>query len=329
MTVTFREFTPSDADYELLATLWNNAWPEFRRSVKTYKHDDESRPADTYFVRQFIELNGEPVGVGEYMEDWETATADDYFWLIAIDRSVDFKQVAEPYVVAMMADITSRGRVSAIGTILMEDRTAGCEFYQSLGYSPEMREPRSVLDVTQFDFSHYYWVDDKMVAEQIEIAILTDLQERYPDWKRRIYDLDWPLVKDVPSTVELKQQPFDEFIQRFESPTFLPEAAFYALDGDEWVGVSAVQLVDGADDELAVSITGVLQSHRRRGIATALKLKTIEFAQLHGAQTIKTTNEENNPMYDLNLALGFEPKPALIIFEQSFEAEKEKEAQHG
>ena len=63
-------------------------------------------------------------------------------------------------------------------------------------------------------------------------------------------------------------------------------------------------------------LTGVLRSHRRRGIATAVKLPTIDFARSVGARYISTDNEENNPMYQLNLKLGFRPMPAWLDFEK-------------
>ena len=58
-------------------------------------------------------------------------------------------------------------------------------------------------------------------------------------------------------------------------------------------------------------------SYRRRGIATALKLRSIEFAKAYGAKELKTDNEENNPMYQLNLSLGFRPKPAFLSYKKS------------
>ena len=35
------------------------------------------------------------------------------------------------------------------------------------------------------------------------------------------------------------------------------------------------------------------------------------------AETIVTSHEENNPMYTLNLKLGFEPKPAWISYQET------------
>lgn len=63
-------------------------------------------------------------------------------------------------------------------------------------------------------------------------------------------------------------------------------------------------------------LTGVVANHRRKGIAAALKLRAIKYAHQHGVKVIETGNEENNPIYQINLMLGFQPQPAWIDFEK-------------
>ena len=71
------------------------------------------------------------------------------------------------------------------------------------------------------------------------------------------------------------------------------------------------------DDGFAYTgLTGVSRDYRRRGIVTALKVKAIEVAKVDGFETIETSNEENNPMFQLNLQLGYEPAPAWLEFEK-------------
>jgi hypothetical protein len=45
-----------------------------------------------------------------------------------------------------------------------------------------------------------------------------------------------------------------------------------------------------------------------------MKVRAIAFAEDYGAKIIETSNEEGNPMYDLNLKLGFEPQSAWLEF---------------
>ncbi|MEA3408886.1 MAG: hypothetical protein U9Q95_00905, partial [Candidatus Eisenbacteria bacterium] len=65
-------------------------------------------------------------------------------------------------------------------------------------------------------------------------------------------------------------------------------------------------------------LTGVVRSHRRKGIATALKVHGFSRAKEHGARWIETDNEEKNPMFELNLRLGFKPTPAWTEYRRPF-----------
>ncbi len=67
-------------------------------------------------------------------------------------------------------------------------------------------------------------------------------------------------------------------------------------------------------------MTGVLPSHRGRGIAMALKLATIAYGRQHGYSEIRTWNETHNTgMLAINERLGFTRQPAWITFEAALE----------
>lgn len=60
----------------------------------------------------------------------------------------------------------------------------------------------------------------------------------------------------------------------------------------------------------------MVRTHRHQKIATALKVLAQQKVIEYGAKTIITDNEENNPMYQINLKLGFEPKPAWLSYQK-------------
>ena len=73
---------------------------------------------------------------------------------------------------------------------------------------------------------------------------------------------------------------------------------------------------------MAIGLTAVLPPYRRRGIALALKLRGIRYAQAVGCPAILTGSEEHNrPMLTLNARLGFVPQPAWITFEKHLHPE--------
>jgi hypothetical protein len=61
-------------------------------------------------------------------------------------------------------------------------------------------------------------------------------------------------------------------------------------------------------------MTGVKREYRHKGIATALKLHGIRFAQTLGNPLLITYNMSDIPMLQLNLKLGFIKHAAEIMF---------------
>jgi GNAT superfamily N-acetyltransferase len=66
-----------------------------------------------------------------------------------------------------------------------------------------------------------------------------------------------------------------------------------------------------------VDDTGVLATHRRRGIARVLKLMATRWAAERGINRVTTENNATNVgMLALNRELGFEPVEQIIHFEK-------------
>jgi GNAT superfamily N-acetyltransferase len=83
--------------------------------------------------------------------------------------------------------------------------------------------------------------------------------------------------------------------------------------------VSRLSRDSGQPGTLHVGFTGVHPIYRGRGIATALKLRTLEYARREGFREIRTQNDTTNAaMLHINAALGFATEPAWIIFEKRF-----------
>jgi len=88
------------------------------------------------------------------------------------------------------------------------------------------------------------------------------------------------------------------------------------------VGMSNVHQIDSEPSVLNQDDTGVIREYRGRGIATALKLKVIEFGKKNGYRTIKTWNESsNNPMLAINIKLGFKRQVGWIMMQKALRSE--------
>jgi GNAT superfamily N-acetyltransferase len=105
--------------------------------------------------------------------------------------------------------------------------------------------------------------------------------------------------------------PYEEWLERElgSSPV-----AFVALDADAVVGYA--RLCELSDTRLENGLTAVRHSHRRRGLALALKRAQIAWAAEHGYDEIRTsTVAGNDAMRGVNERLGYRPVSEEIVVE--------------
>ena len=108
----------------------------------------------------------------------------------------------------------------------------------------------------------------------------------------------------------------------WERSNLVQDAWFVALDRGKYVGMTELWS-NQADPELFdIGVTGVLRPHRRRGIAMALKLRGIEFAQRRGIRELSTWNASHNEgILAVKRQLGYVRRPAHIAFVKEVRAE--------
>ena len=99
---------------------------------------------------------------------------------------------------------------------------------------------------------------------------------------------------------------FEAFAERIYVPSYRQhaESQFLAAYGDEWVGLSSFVLATAEQGKFG--LTAVTRPHRGVGLARALKLLALRYAQTRGIQTVVTENHlKNAAILELNRTLGF------------------------
>lgn len=309
-----RRFDPSAAEYEAIVHVYNQANPHEHGSAATWQHWDQHRDPARKFTRHVVEHRGQIGGYGfslrtdpaankfrfaiNLLPAWETAELIDQFY-------------------AYLTEYCLEHAPSALICGTREDEPEKIAWLKGHGFEQVMRYPRSALNVTDFDPSAFGGLAVKIADQGVEIVSLDELAARDPQWRRNVYDLEMLLSQDVPMPTEFSPPPFEKYAQReFEDPDFMPELWLVALEGDTYVGMTCLFKTGEGLDVLETGLTGVRRDYRRRGLAMALKSQAIEIAQGMGTRLIQTSNEENNPMYQLNLRLGFEAQPADVDWEK-------------
>jgi len=144
-----------------------------------------------------------------------------------------------------------------------------------------------------------------------------------PGAVRRAWALHAEVRLDVPSIDPPSPSPYERFEEEvLRSPFALPEAHFIAVRAGRYVGESAMGAEGTDPGVISQHLTAVLRDERGKGIAMALKLRTIEYATAQGFRELRTWNASiNRPMLAINEALGFAKQPAWITFGKDLTAE--------
>lgn len=308
-----RRFDKSDRDYEAIVDISNAVWPDELETVDELKYRDEVRDCAYLFQRLVVEEGDRIIASGIYCEPEWSHVPGKYFIYIQVHPDQERRGIGTTLYDHIVGVVAERDPATfASGT--REDKPQAIRFLTQRGYRQVMREQTSRLDLASFDPTRFTDVRARVREMGIRIHSAAELASIDPDWKRKVWDLEWELLQDVPSTDPVTRQKFENFVKWFDAPTFLPDAYLIAIKDGEYIGMTSLWLRPGQKGKLYTELTGVVRSLRRNGIATAIKVQAIARAKERGAKTIETDNEENNPMYALNTELGFRPTPGWLDF---------------
>jgi mycothiol synthase len=298
--LTLRPF--ADDDYPALAELYRLVWGE-ARSVGGLRAADADWPAGALRVRYVAEQDGAPVLIGGYSATPWAAAPDKYFLSCMVHPAHQGRGLGGAWFRQALGELRGRGARLLTATV-RDDHPLAPGFLERRGFRVTLREPESRLELRAFDPRRFAGRDE---VPGVAILSAPELQRRDPEWGRRCWDLAWELLQDVPTNEELTREPLEEFVAAFEDEAFHPAGYFVAIDSASGalVGTCHTGPRDGEPAHWEFGLTGVRRSHRRRGIATALKLRAIAHAAANGAALLISDNEERNPMYALNQQLGF------------------------
>ncbi len=322
---TIRPIRPTaDEEYRMLLDVHNAAWPDEPGTLENWRFNDDRWQKEKLFQRFVVENNGHFITEGVYLEPfWDNAPGKyqyGYSPLPEFEEKIDLHRLVYDFVVEQLTD----RQPTRLATGIREDRTFRVEWMKANGFVQKMRFAESELDITNFDFSRFNGAQERVAAAGVTLLPLSELREKDPKWMEKLYEMLWEIEQDVPRIDPPQRESFEEFVKGFDHPDFWPEGWQMAIDpalGDDgvgaYVGVSMLGKNQAMPKRIHTWLTGVVRSHRRKGIALAMKLRAIAFAIQNGGTSIRTDNEENNPMLGINKMLGFEEIPAGVGYEKA------------
>ncbi len=134
------------------------------------------------------------------------------------------------------------------------------------------------------------------------------LEELAPERLAGVYAVAVDATPDMALDAEIEAAPYERWLAEMEGRTI-----HVALEGEQVVGFATLAPLAALPDVLEHELTGVLRTHRRRGVAEALKRQQLAWAAAAGYQRLVTyTQEGNDAMRALNLKLGYRERLASI-----------------
>jgi predicted GNAT superfamily acetyltransferase len=122
--------------------------------------------------------------------------------------------------------------------------------------------------------------------------------------RRALYELNKTCSADIPERGEFYT--FEDYLaERIETCLYDPHGVVLAVNDGAWVGMATTSLRE-AEGYAFSEMTGVLASHRGRGISLAMKLLAIRFARSSGYHCLRTFHHPRNAnAIGMNRRLGF------------------------
>jgi GNAT superfamily N-acetyltransferase len=274
----------TDADLEAYARVWSEVHPnapisgdEVRRRLTEW---DDGR---LYLV---AEADEDVVGTGFASR---TSTPGRAAALVAVLPAYRRRGMGSALLAASLAHARELGASVASGSLSEAD----LPWAERRGFEAVEREVEFVLDLTGEE-------QRPSTREDIEIGELGDreLADAY-----RVYADG---VADMPSP-----EPLETSLERWRVDALAAPLVLVAREGRRVVGYA--QLERRTHDVIGHELTTVARTHRRRGIARALKQAQIAWAAERGYRRLITdTDWANEATRRLNESLGYRPLPPLV-----------------
>lgn len=297
----------------------SNQSRHWQTDVKEFLFEDTLRPVDQPILRL-----GAWTSDGAFAGMAEAALGEDgATWT---DRADGFVAVVPAYrrlgLGGRLADEVERFAATAkVRWLETESRERGLAtalpLLQNRGFKELERYQTSRQNPGRVDLSALDGLRRRLTGSGIETNALPAVDGERT--RQELYRCNMTIWRDMPREphVEWQDPPMAIFLRNiFERPSVLLDGFFVAREGEHIVGLS--YLLRRPDGDAEVGDTGVLASHRRRGIARVLKMLVTRYAAQRGIPYVHTDNRADNAgMLAINQALGFMPADVIVIFEKT------------
>ena len=321
MFIEIKNFTKTDSEFIELARIYNLVSHDDLTHADDIKDDWEIRDQKLLRDRLIMYADGKVIGYLGYGQGREE-NKQKCFFNIFLDPDYDgngYRQLLYEKMLEEVKAFKCNGLYMSIYDHPNYDETK--KILIKNGFKNEFNVRESSLNLSKMNLDTYLPLLEKLDQKGITFhdakVELSTLANHYV----KLEELHWTYSQDfpMPEGIVMTRGSFDHFMKYqklFEDKRYGIE--IIAVDGEKYIGSTDIHIYPKSDPYKAwTGGLGVLREYRRQGIATALKVKALNKLQEKGIKLVRTDNEESNPMYLINVSLGFNPEP------YSYEYQKE------
>ena len=299
-------FNSSEEHFALLVSLQDALWPDPWKnweSVEMCRYGANLIPAKCKAQLDFIQHKGNIIGWGATHHDpwaFDPNLLDSTLTIPQEDKYLDCAQQYLEYQIKRARKM----KVKVFRAWSDQGKDWAEDFYTSNGFKISLRDYISELNLDKFFIDDFKSTTSRFEKSAYSISNLKELKKLYSDWEKKLFDLWKKIEHDVPSDVNLDID-FGLWKPSILCPWFKEEDVYIVLDGDKWVALSSYARSLRSSEKITTELSGVLPEYRRQGICSAVKIYALENLKKKRFKQVFTGNEENNPMFQINLMLGF------------------------
>lgn len=273
---------------------------------------------DSRMLRRYVVTNEKERVIG-YGLIWEQRTSPYLILKVEIIFHPEYEEV-EMLFEKIIKAIQTIGPY-AVQARAFHDQTRLLQLYEKYGFVENHRMMHVYLPLPDVDLTSFVEIENKLNSKGIAITTLAEEIVADADYFSKMQTLNNSTWGDYPTEPLLP--PTSPNVQMLTHKDNIPEAYFIAKRGRLYIGHSHLMNMPSDPENLRQGQTATLREYRGEGIATALKVKGIEYAKKNGYQGIYTSSRDTNAaMQAVNRKLGWHPYYSELRLEKILQSDQ-------